>query len=177
MVNSGGLELVSPEDAREGRRYQPFWAFSNATIVNSGGTLEVHAGGEALQTEVKTGGFLDNGSTAFNAILNGGTLNDNAGGSDIGTTINNGADEIVWAGATSVQSEINEGGVETINSGTSTDNVINSGGFMGVWGKTSDNTINSGGKEAVYNGGIDSGMTIGTGGMAFIRSGGQETGT
>jgi autotransporter passenger strand-loop-strand repeat protein len=176
VINSGGLELVEtiPGNGGDG---QPFWAFSNATIVNSGGTLEVHAGGEALQTEVKTGGFLDNDSTAFNAILNGGTLNDNAGGSDIGTTVNSGADEIVWAGATSVQSEINAGGVETINSGTSTDNVINSGGFMGVWGKTSDNTINSGGKEAVYNGGIDSGMTIGTGGMAFIRAGGQETGT
>jgi autotransporter passenger strand-loop-strand repeat protein len=111
-------------------------------------------------------------------VLNGGTLNNNAGGTTSGIIVNSGGNETVWAGGYADGATINSGGEELVEGGgTGVQTTINSGGFEGIWGRTSGETINAGGKVAVYNGGIDSGMTLGTGGMAFIRSGGQEIGT
>jgi autotransporter passenger strand-loop-strand repeat protein len=173
VINNGGLEVVSGQVGGDAG----YWGIANGTIVMSGGTLQVHAGGEAINAAVYSGGTMDNDSFSIGASLNG-TMNDNAGGTATGTAIGGGGVMDVWGGSVAQATAISSAGTEAVEGGgSSTGTTIGSGGFEGVWGDSAGNIIYAGGKEAVYNGGVDSGTWIGSGGMEFIRAGGIENGT
>ncbi len=171
IVNSGGLELVESADA--GRGGSAYWGISNGTTVNTGGTEEVHIGGEAISTTVKTGGFIDNDSLATGTVLAGGTMYDNVGGTANGTIVAGGGDEIVYAGSVANNTSVQNGGVVTDSSGTVNGTTIGIGGFQGVWGTADDTIIAAGGDQAIYSGGHASGDTVS--GLEFIRAGGTAS--
>jgi autotransporter passenger strand-loop-strand repeat protein len=133
----------------------------------------VHAGGEAIDTRVNTGGFIDNDSLAAGTILAGGTMNDNVGGTATGTIVEAGGNEIVYAGSTAINTLVQKGGIVTDSSGEVDNSTIQAGGFIGVWGKTEGSFIEAGGEQAIYNGGFTTNSTVS--GMEFIRAGGVAT--
>lgn len=171
VINSGGTEIVSSSIPNSQ------YGIANGTIVEKGGVLGVHSGGESINAAVYSGGTLNNDATTIGTTLNG-TMNDNAGGIAQDTSAGGGGTLNVWNGGLAQSTILYSGGTEAVNGGgKSTGTTIGSGGFEGVWGDTTGNTIYAGGKMAVYNGGVDHGTWIGSGGIEFIRAGGVEAGT
>jgi fibronectin-binding autotransporter adhesin len=173
VIDKGGTEVVSGTVGGEAG----YWGVANSTVVASGGTLSIHAGGEAINADIYSGGVMNNDSFSMGAAVNG-TLNDNAGGTATNTSLGGGGVMDVWSGGVAQATNLYSAGEELVQGGgNSTGTTIGSGGFEGVWGDSTGNIIYAGGKMAVYNGGVDNGSWIGSGGIEFIRSGGTEAGT
>jgi autotransporter passenger strand-loop-strand repeat protein len=214
-VSSGGTEIVLSGGTAIGTTN-----LAGGTVtVSSGGIFEFTSGatGEPI---VLAGATLDIGSGyVFSGTVNSGVkVEILSGGTDSGATVSSGGREIVFAGGTASNTTVLKGGVETVSSGgsasdttvssggtvnvlsgdtafesatvfgggklniskggTAHDIAVSSGGAMNVAGTiTSDVTVFSGGVETVLSGGVVSGASVAdttlSGGEVNVRSGGK----
>ena len=131
--------------------------FSEATAdfntIESTGYQYILPGGVADQTVVSLGGIQNDDGTATNTSLGG--------------------FQVVFAGATTSNTIIENGGYQYILPGaTASNTTLLSGAIQNDDGVADGNTISSGGFQVVFAGATASGTTIETGGFEVVLSGG-----
>jgi autotransporter passenger strand-loop-strand repeat protein len=152
------------------------------TIVDNFGQTTV-AGGTASATVVSSGGALDGGGTAIGSIVYEGGTEDVT--SATGCTVSGGT-EVVGAFCVASNTKVLAGGVQSVDGGTATGAVLNSGTqyvssgnfFAGIVTGTAIGTqVNNGGQEFVFYRDVTSNTVIAADGTEYVSSGGTAVGT
>jgi autotransporter passenger strand-loop-strand repeat protein len=121
--------------------------------------------------------IVPHGSTSTGLTLNDGdTLS--VYGSAIGTTVNSGGVEQVYAGGVADSTSVNSSGSLNVSSGaTAISTTVSSGGYEYISNGSAVFTVLSGGADYVYAGGVASGTTVTGGGNETVATSGTAIGT
>lgn len=124
--------------------------------LQSGDSMQVQNGGEAVGTTVLSGGFIVNDGVTSATNVNGGNSFVDAGAVAVSTTVNGGYDE-VSAGGTESNTKVNAGGYLIVYSGGTALNLVISGynAFADIYTTISGVVVGLWGQENVISTGID----------------------
>lgn len=142
-----------------------------AATIHGGGYQNVESGGSATSTIIRNGGVQEvlGGGVDIGATIAGGSQVILLGGTTSGTTTNSGVQTVY---GTSHQATVNSGRIVVNFGGTTTDAILNNGGFEFVqYGGTAiSTTVNGGGFLGTDGGGAMFGTIINSGGIANVPS-------
>ncbi|MGC2414835.1 MAG: AIDA repeat-containing protein, partial [Stellaceae bacterium] len=149
---------------------------ARGTIILTGGTETVSAGGKDFNAKISGKQFVHGGATSA-TVAAGGNQYVDAGGTASATIVHSGGRQIVSAGGVASGSTVSSGGSLIVSAGgTVSSGRVNNGGTETVYGRASGGTIN-GGIVHVASGGTATGtVTFVTGGTLQLDAGAGFTG-
>ena len=142
---------------------------TGGTAVRVGNLTTVAPGQTVANASVPSGSFqVVQGTATGTTVNNGGNELVFAGGQANNATVNDGGQQTVYAGAVAVGTVLNDPGLQVVSSGGTASGTIISGGEQDVYGLASGSLVESAGLEIVEAGGIASGTVISSGGTATV---------
>ncbi|WP_442879436.1 autotransporter outer membrane beta-barrel domain-containing protein [Citrobacter sp.] len=183
IMNDGTIHVSSGGSVTEtiingGNQFVSSGGSATSTTMN-GGHQYVASGGSVTSTTINSGGqtIISGGSATSTIINNTGNQWVSNGGNVTATTINGGG-QVVFGSA--IDTTINSGGIQTINSkGSASDTIVNNGGLQTVnaGGSATSTTVHSGGVLQVSAGGSASLVTQNSGGAVVTNTSAVMDGT
>jgi autotransporter passenger strand-loop-strand repeat protein len=150
---------------------------ASATIIATGGTETVYAGGKDDTASVYGAQNLS-GSTASGAVIYvSGVESVYTGGLTTGTVISSGGVETVYTGGSTSATVISAIGTAYVSSGgLATGSIVRSGGIERIMssGAGHGSMISNGGTQVISSGGAVSGTIVSSGGLDKISAGGRD---
>jgi autotransporter passenger strand-loop-strand repeat protein len=165
------------------------------TIVSSGSSYTVNAGGSETGDTVLGGGTLEDYGTVISTLVSapdghldvfgsadftsdvGMGAHDCIYGTGQNTQVSNGGYELVFAGGTAIGTVVSSGGFQNVSAGGTASNTLvgpGGGGTTQIAGSAIKTSVTSGGLQEIDPGGTASGTQISNGGQEWIYSAGKS---
>ncbi|MCR5258832.1 MAG: AIDA repeat-containing protein, partial [Desulfovibrio sp.] len=150
------------------------------TVVSSGGSQRVSAGGSSVSTTVASGGYVyvhAGGLFSGGAVI--GTQRVSSGGLVRNVAVTQGGAQIILACGKASNCSAGTGGIQHLSGGVASGTVVRPKGAQRVsaGGSAMGTVVSAGGSQIVSSGGLASGAKILSGGSQHVRLGGVLRGT